>query len=49
MIRGVHFSKTLTVAVVLAVVASLSTTACTARKGKAQRTGEKIDRALGLD
>ncbi len=47
--RRMQLGKTLTVAVVLALVASLSTTACTARKGKAQKAGEKIDRALGLD
>lgn len=41
--------KTLTVALVLGLVTSLGTTACTARKGSAQKSGEKIDRALGMD
>jgi hypothetical protein len=40
-------------AVMVALFASTTVAACTARKpapkGDAQRTGEKIDRALGLD
>lgn len=41
--------KLLTTAVVLGLVLSLGATACTARKGTAQKAGEKVDRALGLD
>lgn len=41
--------KFLATAVVLGLVLSLGTTACTARKGSAQKAGEKVDRALGLD
>ena len=36
-------------AVVLGLLASLSMTACSARKGTAQKAGEKIDRALGTE
>lgn len=41
--------KLLTTAVVLGLVLSLGTTACSARKGSAQKAGEKVDRALGLN
>jgi hypothetical protein len=41
--------KLVATAVALGLVLSLGTTACAKRKGTAQRTGEKIDRALGLD
>jgi hypothetical protein len=35
--------------VVLLLVMSLSITACPAHKGPAQRTGEKLDKALGTN
>jgi hypothetical protein len=35
--------------VVLLLAMSLSITACPAHKGPAQRTGEKLDKALGTD
>jgi hypothetical protein len=35
--------------VMLLLAMSLSITACPAHKGPAQRTGEKLDKALGTD